>query len=211
VVLGLGRFGAAVARELQSLGVEVLGVDIDPAAVRALMEDLPRVVEADASNVDALREIGAAEMELAVVAIGSSLEASMLATHALLELGVEHVAAKAMTESHAEILARIGAHKVVFVERDMGVRVAHLLVGRAIEYLPLDDDFVLLETSVPPPLVGKTLADAEVRTRHGVSVVCIKPGGGPFTHAMPDTVLSAGDIIVVAGPPERAEAFAALS
>lgn len=210
-MLGLGRFGTAVARELESLGVEVLGVDIDPAAVRAAMEDLSRVVEADAGNVDALREIGAADLELAVVAIGSSLEASMLATHALLELGVRNVVAKAMTESHAEILERIGAHRVVFVERDMGVRVAHLLVGRAIEYLRLDDDFVLIETAVPPPLVGKTLAEAEVRTRHGVSVVCVKPGGGPFTHAMPDTVLSAGDIIVVAGPPERAEAFAALT
>lgn len=210
-MLGLGRFGTAVARELESLGVEVLGVDIDPAAVRAAMEDLSRVVEADAGNVDALREIGAADLELAVVAIGSSLEASMLATHALLELGVPNVAAKAMTESHAEILERIGAHRVVFVERDMGVRVAHLLVGRAIEYLRLDDDFVLIETAVPPPLVGKTLAEAEVRTRHGVSVVCVKPGGGPFTHAMPDTVLAAGDIIVVAGPPERAEAFAALT
>jgi trk system potassium uptake protein len=210
-VLGLGRFGSAVGRELQSLGVDVLGVDIDPVAVRGAMEDLARVVEADAANIEALREIGAAEIALAVVAIGSSLEASMLATHALLELGVPNVVAKAMTESHAEILERIGAHRVVFVERDMGVRVAHLLVGRAIEYLKLDDDFVLIETAVPAPLVGKTLAEAQVRTRHGVSVVCVKPGGGPFTHAMPDTVLAAGDIIVVAGPPERAEAFAALS
>ena len=211
LVIGLGRFGSALARELQVLGVNVTGVDLHPDSVRECMDDLARVVEADATNLDALREIGAADVQLAVVAIGDSLESSILATYGLLELGVPKVVAKAMSASHAEILERIGAHKVIFVERDMGVRAAHLAVGQLLEYVKLDHDFVLVETVVPVPLVGKTLAEAQVRSRHGVSVVCIKPGGGSFTHALPETVLHQGDVIVVAGPPKEAEAFAALS
>jgi trk system potassium uptake protein TrkA len=210
-VIGLGRFGRALARELQVLGVDVTGVDRDTGPVRECMDDLARVVEADATNPDALREVGAADVDLAVVAIGDSLEASILATHGLLELGVPKVIAKAMSASHAEILERIGAHKVIFVERDMGLRAAHLAVGRLIEYVPLDEDFVLVETTVPPSLVGKTLAEAQVRSRHGVSVVCIKPRGGAFTHALPETELHRSDVVVVAGPPKKAEAFAALS
>ncbi len=211
LVIGLGRFGSALARELQALGVDVTGVDLHPNAVRECMDDLGRVVEADATNLDALREIGAADVQLAVVAIGDSLESSLLATHGLLELGVPKVVAKAMSASHAEILERIGAHKVIFVERDMGVRATHLAVGQLLEYVRLDDDFILVETAVPPSLAGKTLAEAQVRSRHGVSVVCIKPAGGSFTHALPETVLHRGDVIVVAGPPKEAEAFAALS
>lgn len=210
LVIGLGRFGSALAGELEELGVSVLGADLDPHRVRACMDQLSRVVEVDATNIDALREIGAADVELAVVAIGDDLEASILATYGLLELGVAEVVSEASNASHAEILERLGTHKVVFVERDMGIRVAHLAAGRLIEYLRLDEDFVLVETTVPPSLVGKTLQAAQVRSRHGVSVVCIKPAGGRFTHALPETVLSGGDIIVVAGQPAAAQEFAAL-
>lgn len=210
MVIGLGRFGSALAAELEELGVSVLGVDRDPVRVRGCMDRLSRVVEADATSIDALREIGAADVDLAVVAIGEHLEASILATYGLLELGVAEVVAKASNASHAEILERLGAHKVIFVERDMGVRVAHLAAGPLIEYVRLDDDFVLVETTVPPSLVGTTLEAAKVRSRHGVSVVCVKPAGGTFTHALPQTVLRGDDVVVVAGPPDAAQRFAAL-
>jgi trk/ktr system potassium uptake protein len=211
LVIGLGRFGGAVARELQALGVDVLGVDLDGARVRECMADVGRVVEADGADEAALRDLGAADSDLAVVAIGEGVEASILATHGLLELGVPRVVARANTASHAEILSRLGAHRVIFAERDMGVRVAHLALGRLIEYLPLDDDFALVETEVPHSLVGSTLAEAGIRARHGVTVVSVKPAGGGFTHALPETVLGEGDIVVAAGPPEAVQAFASLS
>lgn len=211
MVIGLGRFGSSMAAELEELGVSVLGVDLDPNRVRACMDGLTRVVEADATSIEVLREIGAGEVDIAVVAISNDLEASILATYGLLELGVKEVVTKASNASHAEILERLGTHKVVFVERDMGVRVAHMVAGKLIEYVRLDTDFVLVETTVPPSLVGRTLEKAQVRSRHGVSVVCIKPAGGSFTHALPETVLNDDDVIVVAGPPEKAQAFAALT
>jgi trk system potassium uptake protein TrkA len=210
MVIGLGRFGRTVAETLVSLGHEVLGVDRDPKIVQSCAGGLTQVVQADGTDLEALRQLGASEFGTAVVAMGADLEASILATYALVDLGVQRIWAKAITEPHGAILTRVGAHRVVFPERDMGVRVAHTMTGRTIDYLELDPGFALVETTVPAGLAGKALEQAQVRKRYGVSVVCVKPRGGSFTYATPETVLQDGDLVVVAGKTEAAEAFAEL-
>lgn len=210
LVLGLGRFGRALARTLLELGHEVMGLDSDAETVQAATRDLPHVVQVDATDVDAMRELGVNDFETAVVAIGTDVEASILATYILVDLRVPRIWAKAITASHGAILERVGAHRVVFPERDMGIRVAHTLTGRTIDYLELDPHFALVETTVPREVAGKKLANAEIRKKYGLTVVCVKQDGGTFTYATPDTVLAEGDVLVVAGEPRKAEEFASL-
>ena len=210
LVIGLGRFGRTLAGTLTRLGHEVLGVDASPKVVQACAVDMTHVVQADATDVEALRQIGAADFGRAAVAIGTDIEASILATYALVDLGVPRIWAKAVTAEHGAILERVGAHRVVFPEIEMGERVAHTMVGRTVDYIELDDDFVLVETTAPRDLAGRSLADAGVRARHGVTVVAVKAPGGVFRYATPETVIGEDDLMVVAGPRDKAEAFASL-
>ena len=210
IVIGLGRFGGALARTLTGLGHEVLGVDESEERVSELRDELTHVVVADSTDVRALLQLGANEFDRAVVAIGSDIEASILTVSALVDVGVPDIWAKATTASHARILERVGAHHVVFPEQQMGERVAHLVAGRMLDFLELDAGFALVETQAPASLLGRSLADIGVRARFGLTVVCVKPKGGSFTYATADTVLEAGDIVVVAGETAQAEAFASL-
>lgn len=211
LVLGLGRFGGALAEELVELGFEVLGVDVDDRLVQAHAEELTHVVQADTTDAAVLRQLGAAEFHSAVVGIGTNVEASILTTAALVDLGVPNIWAKAVTESHGRILERVGANHVVFPEHDMGQRVAHLVSGRMLDWFQLDENFTLVETTVPEEFVGQTLGESGVRARFGLTVVCVKPAGQGFTYATAETVLAAGDVLVVAGRPDQAEAFAHMS
>lgn len=208
LVVGLGRFGGALAETLVGLGHEVLAVDTDAKRVQDYSGRLTAVVEADSTSADALRQIGAADFSRAVVAIGADIEASILTVGALVDLGVQHVWAKAMTTAHGRILERVGATRVVFPERDMGERVAHMVTGRMLDYLELDEAFALVETVAPQDLVGRTLGQTRVRHKHGVTVVCIKPPGGSFTYATAETLVDEGALLVVAGTCDRAERFA---
>lgn len=207
LVIGLGRFGGGLAETLVELGHDVLGVDTDPKLVQSFSGRLTHVVEADSTDTEALRQLGADEFATAVVAIGTEVEASILTTAALVDLNVPRIVAKAISKPHGMILERVGAQRVVFPERDMGVRVGHSLAGRMIDYFQLDPGFALVETIAPQEIIGKSLADAEVRRKYGITVVSIKPRGGSFTYATPDTVVNEGDILVVAGETRRAEAF----
>lgn len=211
LVCGLGRFGGALARELMQLGHDVLGVDADAKSVQDYATELTHVVQADTTDEAAMRELGASEFQTAIVAIGTDLEASILTTSVLVDLRIPKIVAKAITRPHGTILERVGAHRVVFPERDMGIRVAHTVTGRTIDFIQLDPGFALVETTAPNEIVGKTLAEAEVRRRYGITVVCIKPFDGTFTYATPDTVVKDGDILVVAGETRHAETFAELT
>lgn len=210
-MIGLGRFGAALATSLVSLGHEVLGVDTDPTIVQRYSSQLTQAMEADCTDLGVLRQIGAAEFPCAVVGIGNGIEASVLTVAALADLGIPNIWAKAITEPHARILERVGAHHVISPEREMGERVAHLVTGRMIDYLELDPGFALVETTAPAELVGRSLTEVLFRSRYGVTVVCIKPAGGVFTYATPDTTIGEGDLLLVAGEAARAEAFANLT
>jgi len=196
--------------ELVELGHDVLAVDADPEKVQAAARDLQHVIHVDGTDFDAMRDIGAADFETGVVAIGSDIESSIIATYVLVDLRLPRVWAKAITSSHGAILERVGAHRVVFPERDMGVRLAHTLTGQTIDYLELDENFALVETTAPKEVVGKPLAKAEIRKRFDCTVVAVKQADGMFTYATPETVLQAGDILVVAGEPKKAEQFASL-
>ncbi len=209
-VLGLGRFGGAVAAELTRLGFEVLGIDNDAGTVQHYVDLLTQVVEGDTTDTDVLQQLGLSEFRHAVVGIGTDIEASVLTTAALDGLEIPSIWAKAITRSHGRILERVGAHHVVFPEHDMGHRVAHLVGGRIIDWFPLDEEFAMVETTVPNDLVGRSLGDERIRERYGVTVVCVKPEGETFTYATPETVLEKGAVLVVAGASDKAEAFAHL-
>lgn len=199
LVVGLGRFGSAVADTLTQMGHEVLAVDTDGDRVTEHSEIVTHAAVADATSMRVLRQLGVAEMTTALVCIGNDIEASVLATAALVDIGVSNVWAKAITEPHGRILERVGASHVVFPEAEMGSRVAHLVTGSMIEYIALDEDFVLIETRAPAVIVGRPLADTGLRANFKVTVVCVKPEGGVFTYAAFDTVLGPNDLIVVAG------------
>lgn len=208
-VIGLGRFGSSLARALVDMGHEVLGIDHADEIVTAHKDLLTHVVQADTTSESTLRQIGLAEARTAVVCIGDDVEASVLTAVALVDLGVPNVWAKAITSAHATILERVGCHHVVRPEAEMGARVAHLLGGTVLEYLALDDDFVVAETVVPPHLAGRSLGELGLRAEHHITVVCIKPSGRPFTYAERDSVLGADDLIVIAGHRRDVERFAA--
>ena len=199
LVVGLGRFGSSVAHTLVEMGYEVLAVDFEQSRVQSYSETLTHVVQADTTSERALRQIGAADVSTAVVCIGTDIESSVLTTGCLVDIGVPNIWAKAITKAHGKILDRVGAHHVVFPEADMGARVAHLLTGRTLEYVELDDDFVIAETGVPKAAVGKTLGTAQLRATFDVTVVCTKQSGSTFTYATTDTVLGADDLVVIAG------------
>jgi trk system potassium uptake protein TrkA len=206
LVVGLGRFGSAIAQTLTSLGHEVLGVDCDEEVVQAHADVLTHVVAANCANSVSLKQLGVEEFTHAVVGMGN-IEASILTCVALVDLGVENIWAKAISDAHGRILDRVGAHHVVYPESDMGERVAHLVTGRMMEYIQLDEDFALVETRAPRELIGKTLGEAGVRGRFGVTVVCVKPKGQTFTYATPDTLIDEDDLLLVAGSKEHAEKF----
>jgi len=207
-VIGLGRFGTAVAAELVRTGTEVLAVDRRPDVVQRLAGQLGQVVIADSTDLDALREIGIADFARVVVAIGSDLEASILTTALLTELEVADIWVKALSAQHATISRRIGAHHVVLPEHEMGERVAHLVSGRLLDWVELDPQWVFAKTRPPRELVGVPLGESGLRKRRRVTVVSVKPqGSGAYTHAATDTVLTYGCEIVIAGRPDDVERF----
>ena len=210
LVVGLGRFGGAVAETLTRLGSEVLAIDRDPRLVQDFAERITHAVEADSTDLEALRQLGVKDFHHAVVAIGSDLEASILTVAALVDIGIPNIWAKAVTEAHGRILERVGAHEVVFPERDMGERMAHRVTGKMLDYIELDEGFSLAETTPPKALVGKTLEEYGVRDKHKVTVVCIRPEGGTFTYATADTLVGENDVLVVAGETKATERFAGL-
>lgn len=199
MVIGLGRFGSSLAHTLVDMGYEVLGVDFEEEIVQEHAGTLTHVVQADTTSERALRQIGAGDVVTAVVCIGTDVESSVLTTSALVDLGVRNVWAKAITQPHGRILQRVGAHHVVFPEAEMGSRVAHLVTGQALEYLPLDENFVIAEMAAPDELIGVALGDSNLRAKYKVTVVCVKPQGKQFTYADRETVLSPSDLIVIAG------------
>lgn len=209
IVIGLGRFGSSLGLTLIDMGHEVLGIDNDAVRVQEHSGIFTHVAEADTTNIDALRQLGVADAVTVAVCIGADVEASVLTTAALSDLEIPNIWAKAFTEPHGRILTRVGAHNVVFPEAEMGVRVAHLLTGEVIEYLALDDNFVLIETVAPKWLVDVPLGDTNLRRDFKVTVVCIKPDDGAFTYAESATVLGPNDLVVVAGHRADIDRFAA--
>lgn len=210
VVIGLGRFGSAVATSLTRLGHEVLAIDEDGDLVQRWSNELTHVVQADTTSSDTLRALGVAEFGRAVVGIGSDVEASVLTVLALEELGVRDIWAKATTAKHGRILERTGAHHVVYPEAAMGERVAHLVTGKMMDFIEFDDGFAIAKTAAPKESWEKTLSESALRSRYGITVVGIKRHRTDFTYARPESLVEKGDILIVSGPTTLVEKFAAL-
>ena len=211
LVIGLGRFGSSVADSLVAMGHEVLAVDSRPTVVQSLADRYTHLVEADSTNEAAMRQIGAADFERAVVGIGTEIEASVLTVAVLTDLAVKEIWAKALTRAHGRILERIGAHHVVYPEHAMGERVAHLVTGKMIDFIEFDDGFAIVKTRAPQECLDQTLAEAALRSRYGVTVVGVKSPGRDFTYARPETVIRAGDLLIVSGSTDKVERFAAVT
>jgi trk system potassium uptake protein TrkA len=210
LVIGLGRFGIAVAQTLESIGHEVLGVDTRPELVQEYARDLTKIVEADCTNAAVLDQLGAADFDAAVVAIGTNIEASVLIVLALSDLGVKNIWAKATNDKHARILERTGAAHVVFPEQRMGERVAYLLNERLLDFISFGDEFAIARLKAPEPIVGLPLMVSECRKRFEVTVIGVKRQGEDFIHAVPDTLILPADELVVSGKIENIEKFAAM-
>ena len=208
LVVGLGRFGAATALQLARQGREVLGVERDTALVQKMSGQLTHVIEADATDIDALRQLGAADFSSAVVGVGTSLESSVLITANLVDLGIERIWTKAISPAHGKILARIGAHHVIFPEADAGRRTAHLVSGR-LDYIEFDDDFAIVKMYPPRETQGFTLGESDIRSKYGVTVVGVKSPGEDFTYARPETMVTSRDMLIVSGHVDLIERFAA--
>ncbi|MBD8507226.1 MULTISPECIES: potassium channel family protein [Lolliginicoccus] len=207
-VLGLGRFGRSLARELVASGTQVLGVDSDSRIVQRLAEDLTHTAVADTTDRDSLMQLGVHKFPHAVVAVGTDLESSILTTSLLADFQVPQIWAKATSKQHQRILERVGAHHVVIPEHDMGERVAHLVTGRMLDYIEFGDDYAMVKTLAPAEAIGIPLKDSELRRRYEITVVAVKRAGQNFTYATQDTVLMRGDILLVAGKVRQVEAFA---
>ncbi|MFI7428412.1 potassium channel family protein [Micromonospora sp. NPDC049836] len=210
VVIGLGRFGARLANSLLQLGHDVLAVDHDQDRVQHWAGRLDRVVQADTTEENVLRQLGIASFRRVLVAIGASVEASVLTVLALVTLQVPQIWARATSEKHAKILHSVGAHHVIFPEAETADRVAHLIVSRMLDFIEFGDDFAIAKVRVPRPLVGRSLRELSPMERYGVSVVGAKLPGEPFRYAAPDTVLQPDSVLIVEGGIERVQRFAAL-
>lgn len=208
LVIGLGRFGSAVAVTLDKLGYEILAVEKNPARVRAFAGRFP-LVEADATSMEALEQLGAREFRAAVVGAGSSLESSVLITANLVDLGMPSIWTKAISREHGRILRRIGAHHVIYPEFDAGQRTAHLVGGRMIDYIEMEKGgFAIMKLRPPREVHGFTLEDLDLRGRYGVNMLGILRPGQPFEYATAQTRINPEDIIIVSGDARLLEYFA---
>lgn len=209
LVVGLGRFGAAAALELRRLDHKVTAIEKDGFLAEKFLGRLSHVIHGDASDVQVIRDARAGRFQKAVVAIGSSVEASVLACANLTDAGIPDIWGKALSPEHARILERIGVHHIVRPEADTGRRVAHLLGGRMQEYIEFDDGFAIVKMRPPTEAIGFTLEQSAIRSKYGVTIVGVKAPGEDFTYAVPSTKVSAHDTLIVSGPTTLIERLAA--
>lgn len=200
IVVGLGRFGSAAARTLHALGHEVLAVDASEDVVNEIAPHVTHAVQADASDENALRALGAGNFDKAVVGTSSNLEASIVATLALKRLGVGTVIAKAGNELHGEILRRVGADRVVYPEREAGEAVAHTIrIPAAVEYLDLVPALGIAKLPVPGSLTGRTLRDLDLPGRFRITTVALLRDSSVLVNPSRDETLKPGDQLVLLG------------
>ena len=198
MVVGLGRFGASIARTLSEDGVQVLGIDRRMDLVESLQQELTQAVQADSMDRETLHMLGAGDFDTAFVTIGGDLKASCATTMLLKELGCRQVIAKAADEFHGRMLEKLGADKVLFPERDMGKRIAHNLVsGNLLEYIELSPDFSMVEIQAGPEWNGKALKALNLRERLGINVVAVRSGGKTDVLPTAETVIHEGDLMLV--------------
>lgn len=207
-VIGLGRFGSSLAKELVSQGLEVLGIDRDEETVDEMADILTHAIVADSTEEETLRSIGIRNFDCAIVAIGDDIQASIMTAILLKDLGVKMVVAKALTELHGKVLERLGVDRVIYPERDMGIRVAHQLVNpNLLDYIELSKEYTIVELSVPGKLNGVTLKELDPRAKYGCSVVAINKKSGVIIAPVATDVINERDVMVIIGTNKQIESF----
>ena len=206
LVLGLGRFGESLAKSLYKMGHEVLAVDSDADLVDSIAPHVTQAIQIDATDESALQSLGVRNFDAAIVSIGQNMRDSILVCVLLKELGVPYLIAKATDELHAKVLRKVGVDRVVFPERDMGMRLAKsLLTPNVLELIDLSDDYQLMETILPAKWAGETIIGIDVRRRFGVSILAIHRGKEFFVSPEADFAFEAGDILLVLGKKDDIE------
>ena len=199
-VLGLGLFGQSLAMELYDGGADVLAVDSDADLVDSIQGRVTHAVQADATDAEALRQLGLSDFDVAIVTIGTDLKASSVVTMLLKDLGVPTVVAKAQDEMHGRMLKKLGADRIIYAERDMGRRIAHsLLSGNILDYIEVSDDFAIVEISPLASWINRTLGDLNLRHKPGINVIAIRSDGVIRVSLEPGTVIRQGDRLLVVG------------
>ncbi|WP_342512747.1 TrkA family potassium uptake protein [Sporosarcina sp. FSL K6-1522] len=200
VVIGLGRFGGSIVRELVELGADVMAIDISPERVDDFAQIATQAVAADTTDESVLRSLGIRNFEHVVIAIGENIQASILTTLMLKEIGVKKITVKAQNDYHAKVLQKIGADHVVHPERDMGIRIANNMVSNNIlDYLELSDEYSIVEIQANEKLAGYTLIDLNIRAKFGVNIVAIKRGKQILVSPQAIEKIQHEDILIVIG------------
>lgn len=200
IVIGAGRFGSSVAVKLNDLGEEVMVIDRNDENIHALADRVTHAVQADATDENALKALGVRNFDVAIVAIGSDIQSSILVTLMLKELGIPHIIAKAQSEHHAKVLYKIGADRVILPERDMGIRIANNLVStNFVDFMELAPDYSIAELKPKDKWLNKTLNDLALRAKHGVNLMAIKRSNDVIITVDPDTIILSEDVLVFIG------------
>ena len=201
LVVGLGRFGTSLAKTLYNLGYDVMGIDSNEEIIQNIADSITHAVQADATDENTLKALGFRNFDVAIVSIGNDIQSSILITIMLKEMGIKYVVAKAQSQLHGKVLYKIGADRVVFPERDMGVRVAHNLVSSNIlDYIELSPEYSIVEIAAIPAWHNKSLGQLDMRRKYGLNVMAIKRGNNDVKispHA--DDLISENDVLVVVG------------
>lgn len=197
-VLGLGGFGTSVAKTLSEEGMEVLAVDKNPEAVRGVMSDVTCAMEVDVTNEEAIKSLGLERMDGVIIAIGENLEASVMATILVKEMGVPLVVAKAENDLHKSILQRLGANRVLFPEKEIGTSFARNLVGNYMDYFRLSEKVGMVEIEIKEEWEDHSLIDLNFRNRYHLNIVAIRRGEN-IVFCNPSTAFQKGDRIIAMG------------
>jgi trk system potassium uptake protein TrkA len=199
-VIGMGRFGLSVANALSGMGFDVLAIDANEQRIQAVSNIVTHAVSADSTDEEALRALGIRNFDVVVVAIGQDIQASILTTLILKDLGGPLIVVKAQNELHGKVLNKIGADKVIYPERDMGLRVAHHLTSpNILDYIELSDEYSIAEMRATSVMVGQNLKELDVRAKFGCNVMAIKRGTKMNISPTADDRLAEGDILIIVG------------
>lgn len=201
-VIGLGQFGTHLARALTQMHCEVMAIDINDARVAELRDDVHRAVIGDARELDVLQSLITSSMDEAVVSLGESMEASILCTLHLSKIGVKRIRTKAINEDHALILTAVGAHELIFPERETAERTARRIAHPTLlDYFPFAEDYRIMEIILPKPLVGKSLGESRLRADYNLLVLATKSSASGKFNFMPaaEDLLKKDDILIVLG------------
>ena len=208
VVIGLGRFGSSLARTLYEIGHDVLAIDSNEKSVQNLVGHATYAVQADATDEAALKELGVSNFEVGVVAVGSEIQVSVMATVLLKRLGIPYVIARARSELHAQTLEKVGADRVVLTESEMGERVAHSMANPdVLDYMSVSPSYGVSKVKPPDKFIGQTLEDVELgpKSKYGISVLVIKRGNDMIVNPDRFERIENGDIFIVVGKDDQME------